>query len=51
MLGGWYVTLMSEFRLPCVRVQVRCVSTGLTARLRFKEAGLIFDKDPRQVRQ
>lgn len=29
--------------------QVRCVNTGLTARMRFKEAGLIFDKDPRQV--
>ncbi len=25
------------------------MNTGLTARMRFKEAGLIFDKDPRQV--
>lgn len=25
------------------------MGTGLTARMRFKEAGLIFDKDPRQV--
>lgn len=31
-------------------MKVRCVGTGLTARIRFKEAGLIFDKDPRQVR-
>lgn len=31
-------------------MRVRCVSTGMTAKLRFKEAGLIFDKDPRQVR-
>lgn len=31
-------------------MKVRCVNTGLTARMRFKEAGLIFDKDPRQVR-
>jgi hypothetical protein len=31
-------------------MKVRCVGTGLTAKLRFKEAGLIFDKDPRQVR-
>lgn len=35
--------------IVCLR-QVRCVNTGLTARMRFKEAGLIFDKDPRQVR-
>lgn len=35
--------------LPPPAPQVRCVGTGLTARIRFKEAGLIFDKDPRQV--
>ncbi|KAL4420270.1 hypothetical protein ABPG77_005610 [Micractinium sp. CCAP 211/92] len=31
-------------------MKVRCVNTGMAAKLRFKEAGLIFDKDPRQVR-
>ena len=31
-------------------MKVRNVGTGLTAKLRFKETGMIFDKDPRQVR-
>lgn len=31
-------------------MRVRCVGSGLTARLRFKETGLFFDKDPRSVR-
>ena len=31
-------------------LQVKCMSTGLMTRIRFKETGLLFDKDPRQVR-
>lgn len=34
-------------------MRIRCLSPeagGLTARLRFKETGMLFDKDPRQVR-
>jgi hypothetical protein len=34
-------------------MRVRCLSAaarGLAARLRFKEAGGLFDRDPRQVR-
>ena len=30
--------------------QVRQLATGITARIRFKETGLLFDKDPRQAR-
>ncbi|PSC68755.1 oxysterol-binding -related 1D isoform X1 [Micractinium conductrix] len=31
-------------------MKVKCMSTGLMTRIRFKETGLLFDKDPRQVR-
>ena len=31
-------------------MKVRNLGTGLTARIRFKETGMIFDRDPRQVR-
>lgn len=30
-------------------MRVRNATTGLTAKLRFKETGMIFDRDPRQV--
>jgi oxysterol-binding protein 1 len=31
-------------------MRVRCLSNGLQARIKFKETGMLFDKDPRSVR-